>query len=131
MLGGNSISQMEVNSIPPNIRQLHLGRNKIKDLNGTLANLSDLEWVFINANELTTLDNQLPINAPRLVMMHAAHNKIERLPQHLKTYTNLQSLFIHNNMLTSLDGVLSKLRKLERAPFEHNRINVVSIIFRE
>lgn len=126
MLGGNQISQMEVTSIPQNIRQLHLGRNRIKDLNGTLTNLTDLEWIFINSNELTTLENQLPITAPRLVMIHAAHNKIEKLPQHLKTYTGLQSLFIHNNMLTSLDGVLAKLRKLERAPFEHNRISVVS-----
>ncbi|KAK4877356.1 hypothetical protein RN001_009862 [Aquatica leii] len=126
MLGGNFISQMDSNSIPKNIHQLHLGRNKIKDLNGTLTNLTDLQWIFINANELTTLDHQLPTVAPNLVLMHASHNKIEKLPQHLKTLTSLQSLFLHNNMLTSLDGVLSKMTHLERAQFENNRISILT-----
>ncbi|KAF5301243.1 hypothetical protein FQR65_LT00943 [Abscondita terminalis] len=126
MLGGNFISQMDSNSIPRNIHQLHLGRNKIKDLNGTLVNLTDLHWVFINSNELTTLDHQLPSVAPNLMLIHASHNKIEKLPQHLKTLTSLQSLFLNNNMLTSLDGVLSKMSHLERAQFEYNKISTLT-----
>ncbi|KAF5297200.1 hypothetical protein FQA39_LY12215 [Lamprigera yunnana] len=126
VLGGNLISQMDSHSIPRSIHKLHLGRNKIKDLNGTLTNLTNLQWVFINSNELTTLDNQLPVVAPNLMLIHASDNKIEKLPEHLKTLTSLQSLFLNNNMLTSLDGVLSKLSKLERAQLEYNKISTLT-----
>ncbi|KAK5642667.1 hypothetical protein RI129_008834 [Pyrocoelia pectoralis] len=126
MLGGNHISQMDSNSLPKNVVHLHLGRNKIKDLNGTLTNLTNLEWFFINCNELTTLEDQLPLIAPRTILLHAGHNKIEKLPQHLKTYTGLLSLFVNNNRLASLDGVISRMRKLERAQFEYNRISMLT-----
>uniref|UniRef100_A0A1Y1MT41 LRRCT domain-containing protein n=1 Tax=Photinus pyralis TaxID=7054 RepID=A0A1Y1MT41_PHOPY len=126
MLGGNQISQMDSNSLPKNVIHLHLGRNKIKDLNGTLTNLTNLEWFFINCNELTTLEDQLPLVAPNVILVHAGHNKIEKLPQHLKTYTGLLSLFVNNNRLTSLDGVISRMKKLERAQFEYNRISTLT-----
>lgn len=116
---------MEKNSIPSFIHRVHLGRNLIKDLNGTLLNLTDLIWLFVNSNELTTLDNELPIQAQNLKLIHAANNKIQRLPQHLKTYTALESLFAQHNLVTELDGTLSKSRKLKRVVLDENLISMV------
>lgn len=126
VLPGNQISRMDTNSIPKNVQRLHIGRNFIKDLNKTLTNLSDINWLFINNNELKTLENELPINAPKLNMIHAAFNKIEQMPQQLKTYPMLESLFLQYNKIKRLDGSLSKSKKLQRVVLEHNNINSVS-----
>lgn len=116
---------MDGKSIPKTVRHLHLGRNKIKDLNGTLLHLSELEWLLINSNDLTTLEDQLPVTASKLKLIHAAQNKIEHLPKQIKNFGSLESLFMQNNMLTGLEGRLSKSRLLKRAILEHNRINTV------
>lgn len=104
-----------------------MGRDTIRDLNGTLRDLSELEWLFINENKLTTLEGQLPKHGEKLVIIYAASNQIEHLPQDFKNLPNLESLFFQHNLVTRLDGVLSKLKKLKRVQFEHNRINMVNV----
>lgn len=128
LLAGNVLSHVDSKSIPSTVRQLHIARDGIKDLNGTLRELSELRWLFINGNELTTLEGQLPKHGDQLQMLHASNNRIERLPDHFKTLINLESLFFQNNLVTRLDGALSKSRKLVRAVFDHNRLNMVSKI---
>ncbi|CAH0547367.1 unnamed protein product [Brassicogethes aeneus] len=125
LLPGNQISRMDKDSIPSHLSTLHLGRNHIKILNGTLLNLPNLNWLLVNANQLETLENELPVVAPNLQMIHAAHNFLDKLPQQLKTYPNLDTLFLNNNKLTSLDGALSKSRKLLRLVLENNYINTI------
>ncbi|KAJ8927916.1 hypothetical protein NQ314_019546 [Rhamnusium bicolor] len=126
VLPGNQITRMDTHSVPVQIQRLHLGRNYIKDLNDTLRNLSELGWLFINSNELSDLENQLPLDAPNLKLIHASHNRIEKLPQQLKTFPLLESLFFQFNRLRSLDGALSKLRNLMRVVLEHNQINTIT-----
>lgn len=116
---------MEKNSIPSFIHRVHLGRNLIKDLNGTLLHLTELIWLFVNSNDLTTLENELPIEAHNLKLIHAANNKIQKLPQHLETYNALESLFAQHNLVTGLDGTLSKSRKLKRLVLDNNLISTV------
>lgn len=125
VLPGNLLAHVDSKSIPSTVRQLHIGRDMIKDLNGTLRELSELQWLFINANELTTLEGQLPKHGEKLKMIHASHNRIDRLPDDFKTLINLESLFFQHNLVSRLDGALSKSKKLQRAQFEHNRLNMV------
>ncbi|GJQ76872.1 hypothetical protein Trydic_g15078 [Trypoxylus dichotomus] len=122
VLPGNALQEMDTNSIPSTVKRLHLGRNKLRDLNGTLCHLTELAWLFINSNELTSLENQLPKNGQRLKMIHTSDNYIEKLPQDFKYLTSLETLFFHNNNLITLDGMLSKLRNLERVQLENNQL---------
>lgn len=126
LLADNYFSYIDRKSIPPTVQQLHIGRNNLRDLNGTLRELTNLKWIFINTNELTTLDDQLPKYAEKFHMIHTAHNKIERLPVEFKNYPQLESLFFQNNLVQRFDGVLSKSKKLTRVQFEHNRLNRLS-----
>nr|XP_023018896.1 leucine-rich repeat-containing G-protein coupled receptor 4 isoform X2 [Leptinotarsa decemlineata] len=126
MLAGNQISQLESHSIPPQIQRLHLGRNSISDLNGTLRNLSELFWLFVNSNNLTNLDGQLPRTAPNLNYIHASHNRLEKVPNQLKNYPALESIFLFNNRLKSLDGAFSKNDKLLRIVLENNQLNTLT-----
>ncbi|XP_018580298.1 insulin-like growth factor-binding protein complex acid labile subunit isoform X2 [Anoplophora glabripennis] len=126
VLPGNQISRIDTNSFSPQLQRLHLGRNYIRDLNDSLLNLSELGWLFVNTNDLTTLDNQLPRTAPNLILIHASQNRIDKLPQQLKLYPLLESIFFQNNRLKSLDGILARLKYLRRAVLDHNQINTIT-----
>ncbi|XP_019873483.2 insulin-like growth factor-binding protein complex acid labile subunit isoform X2 [Aethina tumida] len=126
LLGGNQISRIDKDSIPATISKLHLGRNQLRHLNGTLSDLTDLCWLFVNANKLDSLENELPRVAPNFRFLLASNNNLEKLPQQLKTFPNLESLFFASNRLTSLDGALSKSRKLVRVFLADNRINTIT-----
>lgn len=125
ILPGNNLNQIDNQSIPSSVAKLHLARDSIHDLNGTLRHLNDLQWLFLNLNDLTTLENQLPLDGLKIKMIHASFNRIERLPQELRLFPNLDNLFFQNNLLNGLDRALSKSRKLERAQLENNRISIL------
>nr|CAD7598643.1 unnamed protein product [Timema genevievae] len=126
VLGGNSIFEMDQDSMPRTLRHLHLGRNKLSDLNGTLRELSELEWLFINSNQLTSVDDELPRNGVKLMLIHAADNRLQRLPLELKNFVLLESAFFHYNELTRLGGALQKARRLKRLHLFHNKIQEVT-----
>lgn len=126
VLPGNQITRIERNSLPQDLQRLHIGFNNIKDLNKTLTNLWNISWLFLNNNELKTLENELPTNALQLMMIHAGSNKIEQMPQQLKTFPKLESLFLQDNKIRRLDGTLSKAKNLQRVVLDHNNIDTVS-----
>lgn len=61
LVADNQISKIERNAIPKGLKHVHLGINKLNSLNGALKELDDLEWIFINANNLKSIDNELPV----------------------------------------------------------------------
>lgn len=125
VIPGNLISRMDEHSIPIQVRRLHIGRNLIRDLNRTLIHLVNLEWLFVNANGLTTLE--LPPVAPNMNLIHASDNQIEEMPKELKNYPNLESLFLQDNKITSLNGTLATSRKLLRVVLERNNIKEITV----
>lgn len=112
--------------MPNIVKHLHIGRNLLTTLNGTLRDMSELEWLFINSNRLTNLDGQLPQNENKLTLIHASNNLLEKLPQDLKNLQRIESLFFQQNLITSLDGAVSKSRRLKRLQLTSNRIRTVS-----
>lgn len=61
VVADNQISKIERNALPKALKHVHLGINKLVTLNGALRDLDDLEWIFINANNLKSIDNELPL----------------------------------------------------------------------
>lgn len=88
-----------------------------------------MEWLFINSNQLTTLTDQLPPEADKLILIHAASNQLKRLPPELRNYPAMDSLFFNNNDIEALDGVLQRARRLKRLHLTHNKIEAVSTFF--
>lgn len=105
VLVSNHLSMLERDSLPNTIRYLHLGRNNLTSLNGTLRELQDMEVLFINDNHLKSLDNELPSGSRRLMMIIAHHNELEHLPQEFRNLSHLDSLYFNDNKLVALDGV--------------------------
>lgn len=61
LLADNQIARIERHAIPIGIKHIHLGINKLHTLNGALSDLDRLEWIFINANHLKSIENELPL----------------------------------------------------------------------
>lgn len=61
VVADNQISKIERHAVPKGLKHVHLGINKLNTLNGALRDLDNLEWIFINANNLKTIENELPV----------------------------------------------------------------------
>lgn len=122
VLAGNGIKHLDRMSLPATLRHVHLGRNRLTSLNGTLRDLSELEWLFVNGNQLSSLENELPLDGAKLMLLHAGNNRLQRLPSQLRSSVFLESVFLQFNELTSLAGTLQKARRLKRLHLFHNQI---------
>ncbi|KAJ2954306.1 hypothetical protein O0L34_g2558 [Tuta absoluta] len=122
VVADNQISRIDRSALPKALKHIHLGINKLTSLNGALRDLDDLEWIFINANNLKSIDDELPVKAKKISLIHAARNELEKLPQDLRQMPSLESLYFYDNKITSLDGALQKSRKLMRIGLSFNNI---------
>ncbi|KAG6452311.1 carboxypeptidase N subunit 2 [Manduca sexta] len=122
VVADNQISKIERDAIPKALKHIHLGINKLSTLNGALRELDGLEWIFINANNLKSIENELPTKAKKIVLIHAANNELQSLPKDLKQMPSLESLYFYGNNIKYLDGALQKSRRLMRIGLSFNKI---------
>ncbi|CAG9558370.1 unnamed protein product [Danaus chrysippus] len=122
LVADNQISKIERHAIPKRLKHAHLGVNKLNSLNGALRDLDSLDWIFINANHLKSIDNELPVKAKKIVLIHAAHNELTNLPKDLRQMPSLESLYFYDNNIKSLDGALQKSRRLKTISLSFNKI---------
>ncbi|XP_061392233.1 leucine-rich repeats and immunoglobulin-like domains protein 1 [Musca vetustissima] len=121
----NNITRLDRNTFPPNLVTLHLGRNQIENLNGTLRHLNKLESLFINMNRIKSLDDELP-ESNRLKLIIAQNNRIERLPESMRNLHKLETLYIQQNRIQSLDLVLKNAYNLNELYASNNRIELLA-----
>lgn len=122
----NDLERIEPGAFPDSLQSLHIGRNQLTSLNGTLRNLKKLKMLFINSNNLTTLEDQLPIGSENLFMLMAMENRIEKLPESLKTLHNLDTIFLDSNRLTTLNHTFSQLKRLRSLYAANNQISYLA-----
>ena len=126
IVASNEIEMLEKDCFPKSLTSLHIGRNRISSLNGTLRQLTDMKMLFINANNLTSLEDELPDNAPYLMMLMASNNRLEKLPKTVRNLVALDTCYINDNELRSLDGLFSHRNSLLRLYLEHNKIEYLA-----
>lgn len=88
--------------------------------------MNQLEWLFINSNELTSLDGELPTSGHNLRMLHAMDNKLTHLPPEFRQLHRLEMLFLQHNKIRSLDGTLQKASNLKYLELSYNELQEVS-----
>lgn len=127
ILASNNISLLEMNAFPQAVEKLHIGGNRIKNLNGTLRILSDLEWVFINNNQIDTLEGELPEVRPnkRMKMLLAGYNKLVGLPEELKQFTMLDYLSLEGNKIKRLSGTIAHASRMKTINLFNNEIDLL------
>lgn len=125
VIASNEIELLEKECFPRTLTNLHLGHNRVPSLNGTIRNLTDVKWLFINGNKLTSLDDELP-DAPNLSMLMASYNQLEKLPKTFKNLVALDTCYLNDNKLRSLDGLFSHRSLLMRLYVENNKIDYLA-----
>lgn len=125
VIASNEIEVLEKECFPKTLTHLHIGRNRVASLNGTLQQLTEVKMLFINNNNLTTLDDELP-DAPHLMMLMASNNFIERLPKTFKNLVALDTCYFNDNKLRSLDGLFSHRNALVRLYLDNNEIEYLA-----
>jgi len=126
IIASNEIEMLEKDSLPSTLTNLHIGRNRISSLNGTLKHLSDIKILFINGNNLTTLDDELPESAQQLMMLMASYNRLEKLPKTVRNLIAMDTCYFNDNQLRSLDGLFSHHNALIRLYLENNKIEYLA-----
>lgn len=126
VLANNLISYLEADAFPTSIVNLHLGRNNLTKLNGTCRNLPNLKILFVNANNLTTLEDELPPTSHTLMMLLAQENQLKSLPSGLVNYPNLESVYFYDNRIKTLGGNFKYSHKLKFLWININQIEYLA-----
>lgn len=125
VIARNDLTQIDHNAFTQHkhkIHNIHLGHNKLTSLNGTLRDLDYLEMLFINNNQLTTLEDELPKSAKRMRMILASVNSIRFLPKEIESYPRLSAVYFKDNELRTMEGVFRHSRYLEIMDASRNSI---------
>lgn len=125
-LVNNNIHMVEKDSIPKTLRFLHLGRNNLTSLNGTIRDNMNIDVLFLNENYLTTLDGELPIKSPHFQSLIIHHNKLQNLTQDLGKFKFLDAVYISDNEIKSLDGVFRNSSFIEQLQMHNNKIEYLA-----
>lgn len=122
----NNLERIEPGAFPPSLSSLHIGRNQLTSLNGTVRDLGNLKMLFINSNNLTTLEGELPTGTDNLFMLMAMDNLLESLPEALKNYHNLDTIFLDENLLTTLNRTFAQSKRLRALYASRNKIEYLA-----
>ncbi|XP_022214179.2 leucine-rich repeat-containing G-protein coupled receptor 6 [Drosophila obscura] len=125
ILPSNNITRLDRGAFPQSLLILHLGRNQIETLNGSLHDLHVLESLFINANNISELDGELP-DGSRLRLLMAHNNRLERLPANMAGMRYLQTIHVQFNRLRSFDRVLRNSPDLEELLASNNELEYLA-----
>uniref|UniRef100_A0A1S4GRF6 Uncharacterized protein n=1 Tax=Anopheles gambiae TaxID=7165 RepID=A0A1S4GRF6_ANOGA len=123
IMGNNQLQRIDTDALPKTIHSLQLSVNQLRSLNGSIRHLDELKLLFINENNLTTLDGELPLGSPNLMMITAQNNQLEQLPGELRFLKNLDNLCVPGNRLRSLDGLLARATHLTKLLAQDNQIS--------
>lgn len=126
VLVNNKLKSLEKDSIPKTISILHLGQNSLTSLNGTLREIENMTVLFLNHNNLTILDDELPIKSKDFKSLQVHHNKLQRLPQDLKKFPLLDAVICSDNELRSLDGVFKNATFIQGLNAANNKIEYLA-----
>lgn len=122
IMARNDLKSIEPGAFPPSLSSLHIGRNQLTSINGTIRHLDKLKMLFINSNNLTTLEDELPTGSESLFMLMAMDNFLDSLPQSLKNYPNLDTIFIGENLLTTLNRTFAHSKNIRSIYATKNKI---------
>lgn len=109
-LDNNKLSFFEFSEIPPNLTQLSLSDNVLKNVSGMLT--QRIESLDISRNFVEELPVDVFENATSLLSCHLGNNKLRSLPPSFINLTSIIRIIVCRNQLKSLPFDFGKLRTL-------------------
>jgi Leucine-rich repeat (LRR) protein len=100
------------------LRYLNLAWNRnIADLSPAIGNLNELEELYLEANSLVEVPNELG-KLNKLKKLSLNNNSLTAFPPTINNLSNLEELHVGNQKITELPNNLSGLSKLKHLNFE-------------
>jgi len=116
----NVIRDMTPVQFCPNLVELYLAQNKIKQISG-LKNLSNLRKLDLGANRISVMEPNEISTLTNLEELWLGKNKIKKI-QGLEKLTKLLRLDIQSNRLTCVENLTSQIDTLEELYLSGNGI---------
>jgi len=118
----NVIRDMNPVKLCPNLVELYLANNKLKQISG-LKHLSSLRKIDLGANRIRIMDESELSGLTNLEELWLGKNKIEKIDG-LSSLTKLRRLDVQSNRLTTVDNLTAQTQTLEELYLAHNGIDV-------
>jgi len=118
----NVIRDMNPVKLCPNLVELYLANNKLKQISG-LKHLSSLRKIDLGANRIRIMNESELSGLTNLEELWLGKNKIEKIDG-LSSLTKLRRLDVQSNRLTTVDNLTAQTQTLEELYLAHNGIDV-------
>ena len=124
------LSNLGLTTLPDSLAQLHnlqvlfVNDNRLTALPDSLAQLRNLQTLFLNHNRLTVLSVSLT-QLRNLQKLYVNDNRLTALPDSLGLLQNLLTLVARNNQLTALPDSLGQLQNLQKLYVNDNRLTAL------
>ena len=110
--------------LPRNLRSLKVTNNQLTQLPDNMACLSQLEFLDISSNQLTSFSIG---HLPKLAWLDASHNKLTEFPPHISNLPRLSMLDLSHNLMISLPSSLVSSSCLRRLDLSWNLLEGVQL----
>ena len=119
-LNNNRLSFFEFSELPPNLVQLSLSHNAIRNVNGMLT--QKIESFDISHNFIEELPINIFDSATTLSACHLGNNKLKSIPPSFVNLTSIIRIIVCKNQFKSLPFDFGKLRTLRVLDISGNEI---------
>ena len=122
IIGGNGIEKL-----PQNIGQLHcesmnLGKNKLRSLPKSFANLKHMKSLIFYENEFEDIPEVLA-DFKELKHLDFYKNNITEIPEFVGNLEGIQQLFLAFNKIETIPDTIRNLRRLKYFYIHHNELH--------
>lgn len=122
-----NLSQKRLTELPEelfdykDVKVLKLFGNQLKKLSPRIAELENLEELYIGKNELDSLPPEIG-QLKKLRILSIQYNRLTKLPDQIGELQNLEQLWLNQNKLDSLPATIGNLKKLTKIQLNFNEL---------
>ena len=143
-IGGNNIEKLPENIGILQCTNLNLGKNKLRSLPASFADLKQVHHLIFYENEFVTVPeeisgfenlqhldfykNHIKVipdfigNYEKLKYLYFSYNEIETIPDTLRNLKNLTYFYIHHNKILTIPDWIVEMDSLERLGVGYNKL---------
>jgi internalin A len=128
--GQLDLSRQKLTQIPgaiaklTNLTQLDLTDNQITEIPEAIAKLTNLTLLYLYNNQITQIPEAIG-KLTNLTQLHLNSNKITQIPEAIAKLTNLTRLYLYNNQITEIPKEIAKLTNLTQLHLSYNQITQI------
>jgi internalin A len=122
------LSSLGLTELPPeignltNLQHLFLNFNQLMSLPSEIGNLSNLQSLNLENNKLTSLSPEIG-NLSNLYALFLEENQLQSLPPEIGNLSSLQSFHLNGNALSDLPREMDKLSNLQALWVSNNQLS--------